>query len=83
MQRISKTLLKYCNSPEDKELLKQQLEENPFLIKVLIELLEDHLKIKEKERLKNKHYDSSGWGYRMADYNGEIRTFNFLLDILK
>jgi len=83
MKRFSKTLLKYCKSKEEEDRLRIELQDKPLSLKILVSLLQEQLTIKEKERLKNKYYDSTGWGYRQADYNGEIRILNFLLDMFK
>ena len=66
---------------EDKNSVKQLVNNSKNLLKILSELIEED--IKSLERISSDDYDSPSWAYKQADRAGQLRTLRKILDLIK
>lgn len=75
-------LMKGCSTPKEKQDRKEYLLAHKELFDLLKSILEDDLRMLDKEQSSTKRYDDQSWAYKQADYNGCKRTYDEVISIL-
>lgn len=73
--------LDWVKNLDNKEEFEKYLRNSTLLVKRLRQIVQDRLQVLEKDSINRKNYDSPSWAYQQADYNGEVRGLQYILQL--
>ena len=71
----------FKGTPEQKESLRQSIQNSSYILNILTEIIEKE--IQRLELNKFEDYSNANWALATADKNGQLRAYKTLLQLTK
>lgn len=75
-------LLKTAKTQEEKDKLREYFLEHKQILDIIKGVLQEDLRLLDKESTSEKRYEEPSWVHKQADYNGSKRQLERLIDLV-